>query len=156
MCQGSGTGELNWTYGFQGTLQKVRTDSSEGPLSAPVGCLFWRSKASDMGKVEKCPHPKEPLSGTPTTEIRGREMIVLCVLKTALCLFEADLKDKGGNQDSNHLLDQRCNLSAVMLARRRKITLVRCHFASRANLIANRWFDVDPTPVALQAMHMPT
>mgnify|MGYP003690534163 CR=1 FL=1 len=47
-------------------------------------------------------------------------------------------------------------LSAVLLARRRQMTLVRCHFAHRANLIANRWFDVGPTPVAQQALHMPT
>ena len=47
-------------------------------------------------------------------------------------------------------------LSAVLLARRRQMTLARCHFAHRANLIANRWFDVGPTPVAQQALHMPT
>ena len=33
------------------------------------------------------------------------------------------------------------------------MTLVRCHFANRANLIANRWFDVGPMPVAQQALH---
>ena len=49
-----------------------------------------------------------------------------------------------------------CILSAVLLARRRQMTLARCHFAHRANLIANRWFDVGPTPVAQQALHMPT
>ena len=38
-------------------------------------------------------------------------------------------------------------LSAVLLARR--------HFAHQANLIANRWFNVGPTPVAQQALHMP-
>ena len=43
-----------------------------------------------------------------------------------------------------------------MLARRRQMTLARCHFAHRANLIANRWFDVGPTPIAQQALHMPT
>ena len=47
-------------------------------------------------------------------------------------------------------------LSAVLLARRRQMTLARCHFAHRANLIANRWFDVGPTPIAQQALHMPT
>ena len=46
-------------------------------------------------------------------------------------------------------------LSVVLLARRRQITLVRCHFAHRANLIANSWFGVDPTSVAQQALHMP-
>ena len=44
-------------------------------------------------------------------------------------------------------------LSVVLLARRRQMTLARCHFAYRANLIANRWFDVGPTPVAQQALH---
>ena len=38
-------------------------------------------------------------------------------------------------------------LSAVLLARRRQMTVARCHFAHRANLFANRWFDVGPTPV---------
>ena len=47
-------------------------------------------------------------------------------------------------------------LSAVLLARRRQMTLARCHFAHRANLIGNRWFEVGPTPVAQQALHMPT
>ena len=44
-------------------------------------------------------------------------------------------------------------LSAVLLARRRQMALARCHFAHRANLIANRWFDVGPTPVTQQALH---
>ena len=39
-------------------------------------------------------------------------------------------------------------LSAVLLARRRQMTLARCHFAHRANLIANCRFDFGPTPVA--------
>ena len=47
-------------------------------------------------------------------------------------------------------------LSAVLLARRRQMTLAQCHFAHRANLIANCWFDVGPTPVAQQALHMLT
>ena len=47
-------------------------------------------------------------------------------------------------------------LSAVLLARCRQATLARCYFAHRANLIANRWFDVGPTPVAQQALHTPT
>ena len=42
-------------------------------------------------------------------------------------------------------------LPAVLLAQRRQMTLARCHFAHRANFIANRWFDVGPTPVAQQA-----
>ena len=50
--------------------------------------------------------------------------------------------------DSNHL-------SAVLLARRRQMTLVRCHFAHRANFVANRWFDVGPAPVAQQEAHGP-
>ena len=36
------------------------------------------------------------------------------------------------------------------------MTLARCHFAHRADLIANGWFDVGPTPLAQQALHMPT
>ena len=46
-------------------------------------------------------------------------------------------------------------LWAVLLTRGRQMTLARCHFAHRANLIANRWFDFGPTPVAQQALHMP-
>ena len=42
-------------------------------------------------------------------------------------------------------------LSAVLLARRRQMTLTRFHFAQ--NLIFNRWFDVGPTPVAQQTLH---
>ena len=42
------------------------------------------------------------------------------------------------------------------MARRRQMSLARCHFAHRANLIANPWFDVGPTPVAQQTLHMPT
>ena len=60
--------------------------------------------------------------------------------------------------ESNHLLGQGWLFSAVLLTRRLQMTLVRCHFAHRANLhvIANRWFDVGPTPVAQQGRHMPT
>ena len=47
-------------------------------------------------------------------------------------------------------------LSAVLLARRRQMTLTRCHFARRTNLIANCWFDVGPTPVAQQVLLIPT
>ena len=49
-------------------------------------------------------------------------------------------------------------MSAVLLARRRQMMLhvARFHFAHRANLIANRWFDVGPTPVAQKALHTPT
>ena len=36
-----------------------------------------------MGEAEKCPHPREPLSGTPTAQIGGWGMIVLCVRNTA-------------------------------------------------------------------------
>ena len=35
------------------------------------------------------------------------------------------------------------------------MTLVRCHFAHRADIIANRWFHVGPTPLPQQALHMP-
>ena len=47
-------------------------------------------------------------------------------------------------------------MAAVLLAQRRQMTLARCHYAHRINLIANRWFDVSPTPVTQQALHMPT
>ena len=62
-------------------------DSSMGLL--PVSCvyLFLGSKVSEMGKAEKCPHPREmgkaekcphprePLSGTPKAEYGGWEII---------------------------------------------------------------------------------
>ena len=54
-------------------------DSPEGPLQVYGGYLFLRSKVWEMGEAEKCPHPREPLSGTPTAQIGGWEMIVLCV-----------------------------------------------------------------------------
>ena len=36
------------------------------------------------------------------------------------------------------------------------MSLTRCHFCHRADLIANGWFDVGPTSIAQQAMHMAT
>ena len=36
-------------------------------------------------------------------------------------------------------------LLAVLLVRRWQMTLARCNFAHRADLIANGWFDVGPT-----------
>ena len=77
------SGELNWASGFEGPLLKVGTGSHEGILSAPGGSLFFGANVSEMGKAEKCPHPREPLSGTPTTQIGGWEMIVQCVPYTA-------------------------------------------------------------------------
>ena len=47
-------------------------------------------------------------------------------------------------------------LLAVLLAQRRQMTLARRHFAHRADVIANNWFDVGPTSLVLQAQHMPT
>ena len=44
----------------------------------------------------------------------------------------------------------------ILLARRWQMTLARCHFADWADLIANSWFDDGPTPLAQQALHMPT
>ena len=35
------------------------------------------------------------------------------------------------------------------------VTLARCHFAHRADLIANGWLDVDPAPLTQHALHMP-
>ena len=47
-------------------------------------------------------------------------------------------------------------LLAVLLVRSWQMTMARCHFAHWADLIANGWFDVGPTPVAQLALHMPT
>ena len=80
-CQSSG--ELNWVQGFQGPLLQVGTDSPKGPLPALGGYMFYVTKGSEIGEAEKCPHPKEPLSGTLTTQIGGREMLVQCVTYTA-------------------------------------------------------------------------
>ena len=55
----------------------------EGPLQVSSGCVFLGLKVSEMGEAEKCPHPREPLSGTPTAQIGGLEMIVLWVPYTA-------------------------------------------------------------------------
>ena len=60
------------------------------------------------------------------------------------------------NLDSNHLLCQRWHFVGSFLARRWQMTLVRCHFVHRTDLIANGWFDIGPTPVAQQALHMLT
>ena len=58
-------------------------DSPEGTLQVSGGYLLLRSKVWEMGEAEKCPHPREPLSGTPTAQIGGWEMIVLWVPYTA-------------------------------------------------------------------------
>ena len=52
---------------------------------------------SEMGQVEKCPNPREPLSVTPTAQIGGLEMLVQCVPSTAP-VFVAHFKDKGDNK----------------------------------------------------------
>ena len=54
-----------------------------------------------MAYVEKCPHPKEPLSGAPTAQIGGREKIILRVPNTTRCSFDAHFKDKGDNKRPN-------------------------------------------------------
>ena len=77
------SGELNWPWGFPRPLPKVRTDSLEGPLPVSSVCLSLGSKFSEIGEAEKRPHPREPLSGTPTAQIGGWEMIVLWVPYTA-------------------------------------------------------------------------
>ena len=58
-------------------------DSPEGTLQVSGGYLFLGSKVSEMGEAEKCHHPREPLSGTPTAQIERWEMIVLWVPYTA-------------------------------------------------------------------------
>ena len=54
----------------------VDWDIPESPLPVSCSYLFLGSKVSQMGEAEKCPHPRESLSGTPTAEIGGQEMIV--------------------------------------------------------------------------------
>ena len=56
---------------------------------------FWGQKVSEMGEAEKCLNPREPLSGTPTTQIGGREMIAYVSLTLPRCKFEAHFKDEG-------------------------------------------------------------
>ena len=55
--------------------------------------------------------------------------------------------------DSNHSLGQRWHFVGSFV---RQMTLTRCHFAHRADIFANDWFDVGPTPIAQQAQPMPT
>ena len=55
--------------------------------------------------------------------------------------------------DSNHPLGQRSHFVGPTLT---KMALVRCHFAHRADLIANGCFDVGLTPLAQQALRMPS
>ena len=76
------SGELNWPWCFQRPLPKVSTDSPEGPLPVLSGYLLIVSKLSEMGEL-KCPHPRDPLRGTPTDQIGRREMIAQCVPFTA-------------------------------------------------------------------------
>ena len=63
--------ELNGPEGFQRSLPRVWTDSLERPLPVSSVYLFLGSKVSEMGATEKCPHPREPLSGSPTARIGG-------------------------------------------------------------------------------------
>ena len=73
------SGELNWPKGFHRPLPYVGINSPEVPLTVSSVYLFWGSKVSAIGKTEKCPHLREPLSGTPTAQIGGLEMIAQCV-----------------------------------------------------------------------------
>ena len=59
--------------------------------------------------------------------------------------------------DSNHLFGRRWHFvgTFVVPTSTNDVSTI-CHFAHRTNLIANRWFDVGPTPVARLALHMPT
>ena len=68
-CQSSG--ELNWVQGFQGPLLQVGTDSPKGPLPALGGYMFYVTKGSEIGEAEKCPHPKELFSETPSAQLEG-------------------------------------------------------------------------------------
>ena len=77
------SGELSWTYGFQGPLAQVGTDSPEGPLPVSSGSLCFGAKVSEMGEAEKCPRPIVLPSGSPTSQFGGRELIVQCVPYTA-------------------------------------------------------------------------
>ena len=45
------------------------TDSPEGPFSVSGGYLFLGSNVWEIGEAEKCPHPREALSETPTAQI---------------------------------------------------------------------------------------
>ena len=46
----------------------VGTDSAKGLLPVSSGYLYLGKKMSEMGEAEKCPHPRELPSGTPTTQ----------------------------------------------------------------------------------------
>ena len=52
------------------------------PLSVSGGSLFFGSNVSEMELTEKCPNPREQLGSTPTAQMGGQEMIVLCVSYT--------------------------------------------------------------------------
>ena len=73
------SGELNWPWSFPRPFPKVGSDSPEGPLPVSSVCLFLGSKFSEIEEPENSSHPREPLSGTPTAQIGGWEMIVLWV-----------------------------------------------------------------------------
>ena len=65
------SGELNRPFDFIRILPKVGTDSPEGPLQVSSVCLFLGQKIWEIGEAEKCPHSREPLSGTPSAQIGG-------------------------------------------------------------------------------------
>ena len=92
------SGELKWPYGFKGPLLKAGNDSPEGPLPVSSCYLFLGSTVSNMGEAKTCPHPREPLSGTPTAQNGGREMIAYVSFTLPRCKFEAHFKDEGDNK----------------------------------------------------------
>ena len=68
--------------GFQGSLSTVRRDNPDCPLPVSGVYLFLCSTVSEIEEAEKGPHPREPLSGTPTAKIGGRDMTVQCITYT--------------------------------------------------------------------------
>ena len=85
------------TLGLIWASPRDKTDSPEGPLPVLSGYLFIVSKLSEMGEL-KCPHPRDPLRGTPTDQIGRREMIAQCVPYTAPVFVDAHFKEKGENR----------------------------------------------------------
>ena len=58
------------------------------------------------------------------------------------------------NPDSNHLLGQRWHFVGSFFAPTATNDVSPMSFCSSGQLIDNRWFDVGPTPVAQQALHI--
>ena len=81
------SGELNHPLDFISPLPKVGIDSPEGPLSVSGSYLFLGSTVSEMWEAENCPHPREPLNGTPTAKIGRREIFMFDITKLIFILF---------------------------------------------------------------------